>query len=86
MTAYGGCTYISPYSRIGSHMGKILDGGGKSTGKFVGPYRAAIFAAWRDAQFKGIQVELVFASWPDVPGFRTGLKHAEDHFSGSPTT
>jgi hypothetical protein len=50
-----------------SPIGNALNATGKAAVAFVGPYRAAIFAAWRDAQSKGIHVELVFANWPDLP-------------------
>jgi sugar/nucleoside kinase (ribokinase family) len=49
-----------------SQMGKALNATGKAAVAFVGPYRAAIFAAWRAAQSKGIEVQLVFASWPQM--------------------
>jgi sugar/nucleoside kinase (ribokinase family) len=50
-----------------SPVGKVLNGRGKAAGGFVGPYRVAIFDAWRDALLKGIEVDLIFANWPDVP-------------------
>ena len=50
-----------------SPVGRVLNARGKAAGGFVGPYRAAMFAAWRTAQFKGIKVDMVFASTPEVP-------------------
>jgi sugar/nucleoside kinase (ribokinase family) len=49
-----------------SPVGKVWRARGKAAGGFVGPYRAAIFAAWRAAQSKGINVEMIFASTPEV--------------------
>lgn len=49
-----------------SPVGKVLLARGKAAGGFVGPYRAAIFAAWRAARSKGVNVELIFASTPEV--------------------
>ncbi|MGB8313903.1 MAG: hypothetical protein WCE69_05380 [Aestuariivirga sp.] len=49
-----------------SPVGKIWHARGKAAGGFVGPYRAAIFAAWRATQYKGVNVELIFASTPEV--------------------
>ena len=50
-----------------SQFANVLPARGKAAGGFVGPYRAAVFAAWRAAHFKDIEVELIFASVPEVP-------------------
>lgn len=49
-----------------SPIGQVWHARGKAAGGFVGPYRAAIFAAWRAAQSNGVNVELIFASTPEV--------------------
>jgi hypothetical protein len=49
-----------------SPVGKVWHARGKAAGGFVGPYRAAIFAAWRATQSMGVHVEIIFASTPEV--------------------
>ena len=49
-----------------SPVGKVLTARGQAAGGFVGPYRAARFAAWHAAQFKGIAVDMIFANVPEV--------------------
>jgi hypothetical protein len=49
-----------------SPVGKVWRARGKAAGGFVGPYRAAIFAAWRATQSMGADVEMIFASTPEV--------------------
>ena len=49
-----------------SPVGAVWPSRGKASGGFVGPYRAAMFAAWHAAHSKGIAVELLFASTPAI--------------------
>lgn len=47
-----------------SPVGNVWPARGKSAGGFTGPYRAAVFRAWREARDQGIEAELKFASVP----------------------
>jgi hypothetical protein len=49
-----------------SPVGRMWHARGKAAGGFVGPYRAAIFAAWRATLTKGVDVEIIFANTPEV--------------------
>jgi hypothetical protein len=49
-----------------SSMGSVWHVKGKSGGGFAGLYRAAIFSAWRKLMAQGIELELLFASTPEI--------------------
>lgn len=49
-----------------SAVGKVWRARGKAAGGFVGPYRAAIFAAWLATRPRGFNFEMIFASTPEV--------------------
>lgn len=47
-----------------SPVGRVWPARGKSSGGFTGPYRAAVFRAWREMRDQGIEVQLLFANVP----------------------
>ena len=51
-----------------SPVGRIWSAKGKLAGGFAGLYRAAVFTAWRKLLDQKIELELVFATTPQVSG------------------
>jgi hypothetical protein len=49
-----------------SPVGRVWSVKGNSAGGFAGLYRAAVFAAWRKLQGQRVELELVFATTPEV--------------------